>query len=208
MLPFVLSFRAHEVDQAYAGERHGIEEHHHRKGHGKAGSGQGEGIGREEEMESVDLGCEHAGGHEEQDLGEEGADKQADAERDKGDHQRLERKDRVHLAGTHAEDLVEAELLLPPAHQEVVGIDHEEAHDEGKEDGEAFQHVAEALQETCGIALEEIGLDRDRIEGVEDSNAERKGQKIHGIVVHHLAHVTEGKLNEHLRRLPRQRRSA
>ena len=159
-------------------------------------------------MEPVDLGREHAGGHEEQDLGEEGAGKQADAERDKGDHQRLKRKDRVHLAGAHAEDLVEAKLLLPPAHQEVVGIDHEEAHDEGKEDSEAFQHVAEALQETCCIALEEIGLDRDRIEGIEDGNAKRKGQKIHGIVVHHLAHVAEGKLSEHLRRLPRQPRSA
>ena len=53
-----------------------------------------------------------------------------------------------------------------------------------------------------------IGLDRDCIEGVEDGNAERKGQKIHGIVVHHLAHVAEGKLNEHLRRLPRQRQPA
>ena len=73
---------------------------------------------------------------------------------------------------------------------------------DSEEDREAVHDLAYLLQDIGERVRQEVCLHGDRVECIEDGDAHDERQEVHGIVMHELAHVAEGKLSEHRRPLP------
>ena len=121
----------------------------------------------------------------------------AQCERPARDDGRLQRHDARDLAASHAQNLVQAELLVAAPHDEVVGVHHEKAHDHAEEHGEPAKRPVEKVGDIRVVDAGDVDLQADGVERVEDGNAEREGQKIDEVVSTGSADVAPGQLKEH-----------
>ena len=207
-LLLVLARGTHEVNQLHAAQRKPVEGHHHDEDHAKAPEGEQERVGREEEREVLDRGLEHPRGHKEEHLREERPQSDAHPKRDRSHQQRLQRENRVHLPRAHAQHLIEAKLLLAPAHEEVVRVHHEKAQYHGEKDGDSVEDLPHLPERLTNIPTKEVPLHADGVERVEHGHAQDEREEVHGVVVQELAHVAKGELSEHRQPLPARPRPA
>ena len=189
--------RPHELDKPDLVQRAQVKDEHHDEHEREADEGEEGRLGREAKAEVGDRLVEEGCRHKHQDLREEHTHGEPHQKRGDRREERLEHEDQRDLTLPHTQQLVEAKLPLATLDQVVVGIDHEEAQNEGqKHRDEAHEH-RDGLHHLARVLREEVRLSGDGVERVEHRHAQHERDEVDRVVAQRLAYVAQGQPKEH-----------
>ena len=178
-------------------QRAQVEDKHHDEHEREADECEEGRLGREAKAEVGDRLVEEGCRHKHQDLREEHTHGEPHQKRGDRREERLEHEDQRDLTLPHTQQLVEAKLPLATLDQVVVGIDHEEAQNEGqKHRDEAHEH-RDGLHHLARVLREEVRLSGDGVERVEHRHAQHERDEVDRVVAQRLAYVAQGQPKEH-----------
>ena len=156
--------------------------------------------GGEGQPEGVHPKGEHGQGEGGQALRGRQSQQQAQGQGGRADQPRLQHQQKGYLPLAQAKKQIGAQLPLPPAHEEPVGVQDQTGQNHRHKDGKDVDAGLDDLGHGI-LALGQVDhrpLSIQRAEGIEQAHAEGEGKQIHAVVPEGAADVAQGQLTEHL----------
>ena len=154
----VSALGAHEVHKLDAYHNTQVEQQRHHKDRDKAAYRYKQSARRDKEMEIRNLGFKERCGKKHHELRKGDAADDAKYKCRPRNDKRLIGHYARHLSARHSQYLVQTKLALTALHDEVIGIDHQKAHNGRKEDGEPGEQLGHDLAHAGSLDARNINL--------------------------------------------------
>ena len=124
------------------------------------------------------LRLDHRTEEEQKELGEQHPQQQPAQDAEEGGEYRLPKEEPGQMPLLHAQDVVEPQLLLPPLHEEAVGVAEEGEGEEGNHNGPEAQEPLDRVDALQGI---DAPVHVQKQDVVEHGRADHAGEKVRQI---------------------------
>jgi len=190
----------HQIQQLGSGDLDAAEAHDQQENQAEVEHSAPRRPGGEGQPEGVHPKGEHGQGEGGQALRGRQSQQQAQGQGGRADQPRLQHQQKGYLPLAQAKKQIGAQLPLPPAHEEPVGVQDQTGQNHRHKDGKDVDAGLDDLGHGI-LALGQVDhrpLSIQRAEGIEQAHAEGEGKQIHAVVPKGAADVAQGQLTEHL----------